>query len=1135
MNSKTEQNVPVVAIGASAGGLEALRELFSSNSEPTGMSFVVIQHLDPTHESLMAQLIERYTDMDVTQAEGGEELLADHIYVIPPAHGLAIKDNTLQLTEFSDPRGQRRPIDDFFDSLANARGPMAACVILSGTGADGSRGLRAIKEMGGLAVAQDPQSARYDGMPVSAIGTGLVDVIVSPGDIIEVVSNFFSRSPSDEAEDAAEVVADRIDELCEVLREAVGHDFSRYKRSTLVRRVARRMQVLSIENGFEYVKRIRSDADECQALFQDLLINVTQFFRDADDFNALSEQAITQLVRNARDGQEIRVWVPGCSSGEEAYTLAMLFAEVMRHEGRRPYVQIFATDIDDKMLDIARSATYPISALADIPAIHQHHYIVGGTDTFSLVPQIRDMVRFSLHNVVSDPPFSKIDLVSCRNLLIYFDEELQRLVLPLFHFALRDSRFLFLGTSEGIGRFEDLFETVDLSSRIFRRRNVKSNYTLNVAKNSTPTYVRRRERSDAAAEPNNSGSTENAALRRLAEKYSPVSFLLNQEGLLLQKWGAAGRFLEFPDRLERNIHVPTLARPGFREIIGPLLRKVVEGQNRLVAKDVQITTEFGLIKTSVLCEPIAPGGYLVVIRETGALQPFDSDEFEDFEAGDGQLQFLEEELQNTRHRLRSTVEELETTNEELKSSNEEMMSMNEELQSTNEELTTVNDELKTKIDQVTVANADLKNFFATTELMVLVVDADLNLRSFTEAATRIFPINTRDLGRSLDVLPTELRNQEYLRMARAASAQGRSEDYKTTLSDGSREYVGRVIPYRQMDGEIDGATIVFTDVTDALVMERDLREERERLRLALEVARIGVWEYEPSTDRTVLDKTERELLEIPEEQGDTMEPILAKLPTTDRDRVNSALRQAMDGEKDFDEVFTLPLKDGSTRYLHGLGRRIVNGEGAKFIGVTYDITAERETLAEREIMLREMNHRVKNLFAVIAAMVAISKREASNLDEFAEDLRNRIHALGRSHSLTTRHAEGGSVMLRELLETVIAPAHENQQLDFDGPEVVVPNSKLTSLALILHEWATNASKYGALGDPEGRVSVDWTKNDGDLSLTWKEEGSTGYQSAGEGFGTRLLEVTARQLSGKIEGQMTENGYLRSVVFTVDDQ
>ncbi|NVD44545.1 chemotaxis protein CheB [Qipengyuania atrilutea] len=1126
--------VPVVGIGASAGGLEAIREVFQAYDGRTGLAFVIVQHLDPTHESLMAQLIERYTDMKVTQAEGGEALEADHIYVIPPGHGLAIEGGALQLTEFSDPRGQRRPIDDFFESLAQDRKQLSACVILSGTGADGSRGLRAIKELGGLAIAQEPETARYDGMPVSAISTGLVDVVAEPSDVIEALHSFFSRARDTDLDSEAGEVTDHIDDLCDVLRNAVGHDFSRYKRSTMTRRVARRMQVLSISDAQDYITRIRSDEDECQALFQDLLINVTQFFRDSDEFDALNQVAIDKLVKLSRDGQEIRIWVPGASSGEEAYSLAILFAEAMRRNETRPYVQIFATDIDDKMLDIARSANYPLSALGDIPIEYQHRYVIGNADTFTMVPQIRDMVRFSVHNLVRDPPFAKIDLISCRNLLIYFDDTLQKQVLPLFHFSLRDSGFLFLGTSEGIGRFEDLFDTVNQRAKIFRRKNVKSNYSLQIGRQTAPVYAKRRQRRQSSED---NGSTtkspEIAALRRLAERYAPVSLLVDEEGVLIQKWGAAGKFLEFPDRMERHVHVPTLARPGLRETIGPMLRKVVDGQNRVITRDLEIVTEYGSIAVSVLCEPVSDSGYLIVIKETGALKPFENEDAEEFEAGDGQLQFLEEELQTTRHRLRSTVEELETTNEELKSSNEEMMSMNEELQSTNEELTTVNDELKTKVDQVVVANSDLKNFFDTTELMVLVVDANLCLRSFTDAAAEVFPIDDHDIGRPLSELSTRLEDKDYLKPARAAAAEGQTSEYRTRLNDGSSEYFARVIPYRRLDGTIDGATLIFTDVTEALRMEQELREERERLRLALEVSKVGIWEYEPSTDRTVLDAKERELFELEEEEGDEMGPILAKLPVEDRDRINSSLRLAMDGKRDFDETFRLPLKNGGERWLHGLGRRIVNGEKNKFIGVTYDITSERQLLEERELLLREMNHRVKNLFAVIAAMVALVRREADDLDEFAESLRSRIHALGRSHSLTSNsHTPDEGVQLSELIATVLEPAAANQNIAIEGQPVEVPVSRLTPLAMILYEWTTNASKYGALSVPDGQLTVNWSLEHGALAIDWREEGGSSAGDGAAGFGSKLVEVTTKQLNGEISGEKVDGGYRRALRFAL---
>ena len=1131
----SEQIFPIVGIGASAGGLEALRSLFGG-SKDTGIAFVVVQHLDPTHESLMAQLLERYTDMTVSQATGGEKVEPDHIYVIPPAHGLALHDGVLELTEFKDPRGMRRPIDDFFESLAKDRKNNSACVILSGTGADGTRGLRAIKEHGGLCIAQEPTSANYDGMPSSAIGTGLVDIVAAPREIIDALRNFFDRSgdfdrPIDEAQD----VTDHIDDLCAVLRDAVGHDFSNYKRSTLTRRIARRMQLLALDDASDYLARLRSDEDECTALFRDLLINVTRFFRDKEHYETLNSTVVEPLVQSSRNDEEIRVWVPGCSSGEEAYSIAMLFAEAARKLNKRPYVQVFATDIDDGMLDLAREGSYPLSAIEDIPVEMQARYIIGGSDKFHIGGNIRDMVRFSLHNVMRDPPFSKIDLISCRNLLIYFNDDLQRQVIPLFHFSLVEKGRLFLGSSETIGRHDDLFETVDQNARIFRRKQGRGRYSLQFAGDGITTPRRRRPADMTSRAPRLDGN-EIAALKTIAERYAPVSLLVDREGQLLERWGSAGRYLDFPDRLERNILVTSLARPGLRELVGPLIRQVADSGRRAGAKGVDIRTDFGTVEARVACEKVDEHSFLFVIEETGRLQIDDDDDFDDFDIEHGQQQFLEEELQATRHRLRSTVEELETTNEELKSSNEEMMSMNEELQSTNEELTTVNDELKNKVDQLTVANADLKNFFDSTQLAVIVVDQGQTIRSFTEAAEDLFPIEDKHVGYSLEDLPHPFTRPEHIQMALQAANTGDIQECRMHAREGHGEYFLRAIPYRTLDDDIDGATLVFTDVTEALSLERDLREERERLRLALQVARIGVWEYEPQTDKIVLDETERALLGIaPDDDADTMQPVLDKMPEEDRSRVEKSLRQAMDGNRIFDEQFRVPLDNGDTRWLHGLGRRISDGS-KKFIGVTIDITADRALLEQRELMIREMNHRVKNLFSVISAMVSIAAREADKVEEFAGDLRDRIHALGRSHSLTNDSATGGagSVPLRSLVETVVDPSHANQTLKLQGEKVSVPNSQITSLALILHEWATNAAKYGALSVDDGTLEVHWTLEEGSLLIDWHETGQTDHEDEGTaGFGTRLVQTAARQLKGQIEGGPEGEGYVRKLRFTID--
>jgi two-component system CheB/CheR fusion protein len=709
-----DKSLPIVGVGASAGGLEALRQMLggSGRGGMPDMAFVVIQHLDPTHESMMAQLVERYTSMRVHQIDGGEKVQGGCVYIIPPGHGLSIEDGVLHLTEFTDPRGMRRPIDDFFETLAEDAKGMAACVILSGTGADGSRGMRAIKEHGGICVVQEPTSARYDGMPLSAKGTGLVDFVTDPEDIIDCLATYFGRKTGDELEDDAAVVADHLDELCATLRNAVGHDFTQYKRATLMRRVARRMQVLGITDGDDYLKRLKNDAEECDALFRDLLINVTRFFRDADAFDVLRSEVIEPMVRNSSDRDELRVWVPGCSSGEEAFTLAMLFADAMESLDRRPIVNIFASDIDEQMLRQARAALYPIAHLPDIPTDLRNRYTLGRGDHFTLAPQIRDMVRFSSHSVIKDPPFSRIDLVSCRNLLIYFDDKLQQAVLPMFHYALAPGGALFLGPSETIGRHDDLFKPIDGPNRLFRRTDKAPKYPLDIQLGAPSKKPRRSvQRQDTASMP---GRGVSDAVAVLTENYAPASLLVDREGSIISSWGPVGRYFAFPSSGEERQSASALAKPGLREVLGGFLRQMVEKSRRQTMRDVEVQTDFGAQSVQLFGEPVRDGTFLIVLRETGGFQPRDVDRFIEVDEVDDHVAQLEDDLRITRYRLRSTVEELETANEELKSSNEEMMSMNEELQSTNEELTTVNDELKNKVDELTAANADLTNFFDST-------------------------------------------------------------------------------------------------------------------------------------------------------------------------------------------------------------------------------------------------------------------------------------------------------------------------------------------------------------------------------------------------------------------------------------
>ncbi|WP_322187114.1 chemotaxis protein CheB [Fulvimarina sp. 2208YS6-2-32] len=1110
----------MIGVGASAGGLEAIREMLGAVQSRDGFAFVVVQHLDPTHDSLLAELLGRHTGMNVRQVSGGERVEGGNVYIIPPGHGLAIKNGRLKLTDFVQPRGMRRPIDDFFESLARDQGGNAACVILSGTGADGTTGLRAIKEHGGLCIAQDPETARYDGMPVSAVGTGLVDFIRAPNEIAECLQTFFDRRDDGRREEAAKIVADHVDDMCSTLQDLIGHDFSGYKRSTLVRRIERRMKVLDIETPQAYLARIQSSSEECDALFRDLLINVTRFFRDPEMFEALREKVIVPLVERTAPNTEIRVWIPGCSSGEEAYTIAVLFADALRGRQERPYVQIFATDIDERMLAIAREGRYPLSAMGDIPEALREHYTIGQDGVFQMAPKVRDMVRFSSHSLIKDPPFSRVDLLSCRNLLIYFDEDLQRQVFPILNYALKEGGFLFLGPSESIGRHEDMFLVTDPKARIFERREGRSVYPIRLSPNVARGSVRR-VRHRSADTGFGSSWEEGFSTRRILDRYAPATVVANRDGEIMSSNGRLAKYLEFPHGTSGSVFVTSIARPGLREVLPGLLRQAIEEKKRTIARDVSVHAEFGRQSIDVIADPLPDGTALIVFKDTAPFESGDDDEMVDLGPADTTTQQLEDELRLTRHRLRSAVEELETANEELKSSNEEMMSMNEELQSTNEELSTVNDELKSKVDQLTVANSDLRNFFDSTRLAVVVVDRNLRIRNFTDAALDVFPLQSGDRGRSLSDVASHLSDDRFLHDARVVAAGGEPTLRTISSKDDMRKWSMRVMPYRDLDGTIEGATIVLTDITNALGMQAELDAERERLEMAIRVAGIGVWEYQVDSGDITLNANELDFFGLASDRQTTnIEQLLAMIDPEDRPAVEASLRRAIAGEGNFESLFRVNRADGETVHLKGYGRLIPDSNPKRLMGVSYDVTSEAHFAEQREFMLREMNHRVKNLFAVISSIVTGSARAAETPAELAKDVRERIAALGRAHSLTHTSSSRARAPLKDLLTEAVEPYQDGRSIRIEGPDVTIEIDKLTPLALVLHEWATNAAKYGSLGENGGRLDISWNHNrDDSLMIDWREIFDGGYPEDDDkqvGFGSRLIEFSVKQLRASLD-------------------
>ncbi|WP_407492481.1 CheR family methyltransferase [Pseudooceanicola sp. MF1-13] len=1110
----------IVGIGASAGGLEAIREMLAGASPDANLAYVVIQHLDPNHESLLAELLARHTDLSVRQVSGGEEIRSGNVYIIPPGVGLSVSKGVLNLTEFAQPRGLRRPIDDFFESLALDQGRFAACVILSGTGADGSVGLRAIKEHGGLCIVQEPRSAKYDGMPTSAQNTGLVDFVRKPNEIVEAIRAYYAHSVQDQTDTKlANTIEDNLNEICAVVRNFVGHDFSGYKQSTLIRRVQRRVQVLNLQNAEQYLQHIRSDPSECELLFRDLLINVTRFFRDPEHFEVLRETAIRPMVQNSGNEDDLRVWVPGCSSGEEAYSIAMLIADECRLQKRSVNIQIFATDIDEQMLRIAREGTYAQAALADIPERMRDDYTIARDGHFQVSSKIRDMIRFSVHSIVRDPPFSNIDLLSCRNLLIYFGEQLQKAAMPIFHYAIKPGGILFLGPSETIGRYDHEFQAIDQSARVFRRNKSRPEYPLHL-RHQEPSTVPNRRRPRYDEEPSKRLDWgDGGATDRILSAYAPATLRVTASGEILKSTGRLGKYLDFTLGGDSNSFAPSVARPGVREAISAIIRQVSKSKKRTISRDLTAQSEFGSQPFDLIGEPLNDGTFLLVFRESDRFAATDEDDFESVLPMDSHVQSLEDELRSTRVRLHTTVEELETANEELKSSNEEMMSMNEELQSTNEELSTVNDELKGKVDELSVANSDLSNFFASTALPLVVVDADMSIRNYTDAIQTIYPFRNSDRGRPLTEVTSALRQDtELLEATQEVMQDGEIRHMRVWDRAEERTWSLTITPYRSRDGELDGATLVFSELTDAIRLEDALERESERLRLALDVSNLSVWDFDPSSGAIRIDATGTSLIGLPDENI-TSSAFFKAVHEDDRDYVSEAFAAATKDGDHIDLMFR-PVGDGATsRFTQIVGQRMNSRNASRILGVAFDVTREQEDRDVRELMLREMNHRVKNMFAIISGMLRIVGRSVDNVSDLVDAMQLRITALARSHDMTQRAPGGAALTLADVVNASLDPYSDHADIKVEGPTVQVEVGELTALSLLLHEWATNAAKYGVLGDAKGRLEVTWdNQTENQIILSWNEVLTEGVVSQDEkaGFGSTLVQLSAMQLNGRLD-------------------
>jgi two-component system CheB/CheR fusion protein len=838
----------IVAIGASAGGVSALQSFFAELPANTGAAFVVVVHLDPKHRSELAHIISAKTKMPVVQVAGREPLAANSVYVIPPGLRLQLVDHEISAVEFDEPRGQRSPIDQFFRSVAEQLGDGFA-VILSGAGSDGAIGVRAVKESGGIILVQDPAEAEYASMPHSAIATGAADFVLPVRELSKRLADLIRIKEIVTVPDIRNFDEDLLRRVIDHLRERTGHDFWKYKRSTVLRRLARRMQVTRADDLKQYYEIMHDDAEEAQALLSDLLISVTTFFRDSAAFELIAKDVVPQLFKDKAQDEAIRLWISGCATGEEAYSFAMLLLEEAARQQVRPQIQIFGSDLDARALAFAREGRYPAAIATDVNEERLQRFFLREDDHYRVRQDVRDMVLFALHDLLKDPPFSRVDLISCRNVLIYLDRELQEQVCSTFHYALNPGGYLFLGASETVDNPAGLFRPLDRSARIYQSTAVAGDKPRLLPRLLGSLRVR-----DQAVQLTRMVSPtvalgEAAMHRRAIEQVAPPSMLVEESHRVIHLSENAGRFL-LPSGGPLSGDAVDLARPELRFELRSALNRAFEQRETTLSLPILVRFNGSAHRVHILVKPAPDNGsseprHAIVMFMEGeavdqslvALDRQTSDETvrrltQEVELTQARLRTVREESDAANEELRAANEELQSINEEYRSTSEELETSKEELQSINEELQTVNSELKLKLDAISRAHSDLQNLVAATDFGTLFVDSSLRIKRFTERVTELFHITQADEGRPITDFAHQLEYNDLVKDTRTVLAEF-TPIRREIHSNNNRWYDVRMRPYRTADDKIDGVVITFVDITEHHNVEQALRQSELRQRLLL--------------------------------------------------------------------------------------------------------------------------------------------------------------------------------------------------------------------------------------------------------------------------------------------------------------
>ena len=846
---------PIVGIGASAGGLEAIEQFLGNVPENSGMAYIVVQHLDPTHKGMLPELLQRVSKMKVSQVKDRTIVRQNCVYVIPPNKTMSILKGVLHLHKPVEARGQRLPIDFFLHSLAEDRKGLSVGLILSGMGSDGSLGIRAIKEKNGIAMVQEPGSAKFNSMPRNAIDSVAVDIVAAASELPSRLIEFFKHIPVLRTDPDVEIKdKSSLEKIIILLQTYTGNDFGLYKKNTVYRRIERRMTIHKIDKIASYVLFLNENPKEIEILFKELLIGVTNFFRDAVVWEKLKETILPDIISKLEPGSILRAWVPGCSTGEEAYSLAIVFKEAL--EKINPHggfsLQIFATDLDIEAIEIARKGIFPASITENVSPERLKRFFLQTDDGYFINTEIREKVVFAQHNIIMHPPFTKIDILSCRNLLIYMEPELQRKMIGLFYYSLNPEGIMILGSSETLGTQSHLFTSLDLKWKIFKRAVTLLTTDLFDFPATFP-----RTKAIAIDKESASGSAQNIqtlADQLLLQHYSPAGVLVNEQGDIIYISGHTGKYLE-PSVGKANMNIFAMLREGLRNEFPIAFRKAILKKESVVLRNIKVGTNGSTLTLNIsiqwIDKPELLKGKLMVIfkdvqditdsklaarKEKKSLDNIRQMELEkELKYAHEKIQDTLEAMQSSQEELKFTNEELQSTNEELQSTNEELMSSKEEMQSLNEELQTLNTELQSKVDDFTRVNNDMKNLLNSTEIATLFLDKDMNIRRFTIQAVKIFKLIKSDVGRPFTDLVSDLIYPDLSADALKVLKTLVFIKKQIPTKDG-RWFSIRIMPYRTLDEKIDGVVITFFNISDLKEVEVKLHETEQMNKLLLNSA-----------------------------------------------------------------------------------------------------------------------------------------------------------------------------------------------------------------------------------------------------------------------------------------------------------